>query len=388
MAEHNPANDVTFDCNAFDPERWIVLTFELRGAPLNRVLFAQAIRLLFRLSGSIPEGAHIRFGTTIRLNFELRGEYVIESSRRNWVGWSKIGEASFVLDRVNDAGFRPMTWRGQVLALKQLQNDAIVYGTHGITRMYPSGVTFGFRDLLPVGIKSKNAVCGSLAIHYFIDRNDQFWSVTDRDVSFLGFQEYFCTLENPQMFYDEYLTRVIISDSAGGFIYTVSGLGGGYGNLSAYTYLEGALVTQSPNEILHPPLELTTDIIDLGRRGQKTLESVHVGTDTSERLFLAYDYRFSKSTAFASTNWTIINPSGVGFLKCAGEEFRIKLRSYHLTDFAIDYLNINYKTTDQRFSRSALVPISQGAFAGDLRSDNTASTGSIGRRLARNPGRR
>jgi hypothetical protein len=118
------------------------------------------------------------------------------------------------------------------------------------------------------------------------------------------------------------------------------------------------------------------------------LESVHVGTDTDQRLFLSYDYRFSKSSNFVSTPWVIVNPSGVGFLKCAGEEFRIKVRSFYLTEFQIDYININYKTTDQRFSRSALVPIAQGAFAGDLRSDNTASAGTIGRRMARNPGRR
>jgi hypothetical protein len=190
------------------------------------------------------------------------------------------------------------------------------------------------------------------------------------------------------LYYDEYLTRVIISDARGGFIYTANGMGGGYGNLSAYCYLEGILVTQSPGTILQTPLEFVTDIIDFGRRGQKTLESVHVGTDTDQRLFLSYDYRFSKSSNFVSTPWVIVNPSGVGFLKCAGEEFRIKVRSFYLTEFQIDYININYKTTDQRFSRSALVPIAQGAFAGDLRSDNTASAGTIGRRMARNPGRR
>lgn len=388
MADNNPANNVTFNCAVDEPTRWIKLSFVVEGAPLNRIFFTQAIRLLFRLYGEIPSGAHIRFGNTIRLNFELRGEYVIESARRNWVGWGKIGEASFVLDRVNDAGFRPMSWRGSVLALRQLQNDAIIYGTHGVTRMSPSGVTFGFRDILPIGIKSKDAVCGTLAIHYFIDRNDQFWSITDDSVSFLGFEEYLAELRNPHLFYDEFLTRVIISDARGGYIYTAAGLGGGYGNLTSYTYLEGALVTQSPGEILHPPLEFCTDIIDLGRRGQKTLESVHVGTDTTERLFLAYDYRFSKSSTFSTTPWVIVNPSGVGFLKCAGEEFRIKLRSYHLTDFAIDYLNLNYKTTDQRFSRSALVSISQGAFAGDLRSDNSTSTGSSRRGLGRNTRRR
>jgi len=387
MAEPNPQNNVTFNCDR-DPPAWITLTFEVSGGILNPVIFAGPIRLLFRLRGDIPYSAHVREGAGIYLDFELRGEWIIESARRNWVGWSKIGQASFVLDRVNDAGFRPMDWRGHVLALKQLQNDAIIYGTGGITRMIPSGHTFGFRDILPIGIKSKNAVCGSLAIHYFIDRNDQFWSLTDRDLNFLDFQEYLGTLQNPQLFYDEFLTRVIISDADAGFIYTAAGLGGGYGNLTAYTYLEGNLLTQSPGEILQDPLEFATDIIDLGRRGQKTLESVHVGTDTDQRLFLAYDYRFSKSSQFVSTPWVIINPSGVGFLKCAGEEFRIKIRSYYLTEFAIDYININYKTTDQRFSRSALVPIAQGAFAGDLRSDTTTSTGSIGRRVARNPGRR
>lgn len=388
MAEHNPANDVTIHCESLSPPGFIRLDFFINGHTLSRTIFANAIRLLIRLNGDIPTGSHVRNNTIIRLMFRLEAEYVIESARRNWVGWSKIGEARFVLDLTNDAGFRPMDWRGYVLALKQLQNDAIIYGTGGITRMYPSGVTFGFRNILPIGLKSKDAVCGTRAIHYFIDRNDQLWSLTDSEITFLGFEEYLSTLNNPHLFYDEFLTRVIISDSQNGFIYTSSGLGGGYGNLTGYSYLEGALITQSPIAIIHPPLELVTDIIDFGRRGQKTLESVHVGTDTVERLFLAYDYRFTKSSNFASTPWTIVNPSGVGFLKCAGEEFRIKLRSYHITNFAIDYLNINYKTTDQRFSRSAVVTLQQGAFAGDLRSDNSTSAGSTSRRMARNPGRR
>lgn len=388
MAEHNIGNDITFNCSIDEPNRWIRLSVSLTGGILNPVIFAIAIRFLPRLRGDIPSGVHVRGLTEIVLPLRLTGEFVIESARRNWVGWSKIGEASFVLDRTNTAGFRPMDWRGAVLALKQLQNDAIIYGSAGITRMYPSGATFGFKNILPVGIKSKNAVCGTLAIHYFIDRNNQLWSLANEEITLIGFQEYLEILENPSLFYDEFLTRIIISDARDGYIYTVDGLGGGYGNLSAYSYLEGALLTQSPNIFVHSPLEFITDIIDLGRRGQKTLESVHVGTDTQERLFLAYDYRFSKSASFISTPWTIVNPSGVGFLKCAGEEFRIKIRTYHLTEFAIDYLNINFKTTDQRFSRSALVPINQGAFAGDLRSDNSTSTGSTGRRLARNPGRR
>ena len=388
MAAHDPANDVIIILDYLDEPRWIALDFQITGAPLNRVLFAESIRFLMRLRGEIPTGTHVRANSTIYLSFDIRGEYVIESARRNWVGWSKIGVASFVLDRTNDAGFRPMDWRGAVLALKQLQNDAIVYGTHGVTRMYPSGATFGFRNILPIGIKSKNAVCGTTTIHYFIDRNNQLWSLTDQETTFLGFQEYLEILANPSLFYDEFLSRVVISDTRAGYIYTASGLGGGYGNLSSYCYLEGNLLTQSPSQILQVPLEFATDIIDLGRRGQKTLESVHVGTDTIERLFLAYDYRFSKSSNFVSTPWVIVNPSGVGFLKCAGEEFRIKLRSYHLTEFAVDYLNINFKTTDQRFSRSVLVPLANASFAGDLRSDNTASTGSNRGGMARNTRRR
>jgi hypothetical protein len=388
MAEHTPANDVVFNCNLDEPNRWITLNIQVSGGPLNRVLFAQSIRLLVRLQGDTAIGIPVAVNTQIRLELKITGEFIIESARRNWVGWSKIGSASFVLDRVNDAGFRPMDWRGQVLALKQLQNSAIIYGSAGITKMTPSGVTFGFRNILPIGIKSKGSVCGSLAIHYFIDRNDQLWSLTDDEVNLLDFAEYLAELSNPQLFYDEFLLRVIISDAQNGFIYTASGLGGGYGNLSAYTHLLGALVTQSPNNIIQSPLDFVTDVIDFGRRGQKTLESVHVGTDTTERLFLGYDYRFSKSSQFASTPWVVVNPSGVGFLKCAGEEFRIKIRSFHLTDFAVDYININYKTTDQRFSRSALVPISQGAFAGDLRSDNPTAAGTSRGSLARGARRR
>jgi hypothetical protein len=170
------------------------------------------------------------------------------------------------------------------------------------------------------------------------------------------------------MFYDQYFKRAIISDSTHGYVYTDSGLGGGYGNLSGYEYVDRLVRVSSPGTIDTPPLELSTDIIDFGRRGLKTIESVQVGTDTTATLYLAIEYRNSYKEAFKSTRWTQLNTEGIGYTRCSGSEFRVKVKLLQRALLGIDYINIQFKTTDQRFSRSALVPQIQGsAFAGTTR---------------------
>src|SRR5262245_53040357 len=172
MSEVNPALNVTFDCTAVFPYQLIQYQLEIYGYSLNRVEIVQPIVYSYALRGDATRGTTVRALTEIVYSYALRGTAVIERNRSNWVGWSKIGEASFVLDAVNDAGFRPMDWKGQVFSIKKLATSAVIYGSNGITLMRPVGspyATFGFRNLMAVGLYSKNSVCGSDTAHHFID---------------------------------------------------------------------------------------------------------------------------------------------------------------------------------------------------------------------------
>jgi hypothetical protein len=377
MSVADPALNVTFECLYQDGA--IRLEPRLDGHSLSATIPVELTRIVLslRIGSYIPQGAVAR-GNVISLNLVLRAEALIESSRRNWVGWSKIGEASFVLDTVNDAGYRPMNWRGDVLAIKQLGRGAVIYGSNGITLMSPvssPAPTFSFRDLAYTGLLSKDAVCGTEFIHYFIDAKYQLWKLTPEGATYLDFSEHLKVLINPVLFYDEYIKHVLISDSEHGFTLAEDRMGDGYSKLSGYVYESGSLLVSSPQLIEYEPLSLTTDILDFGRRSQKTLTNIQVGTDVPEWLEIAYDYRYDLKQPFRSTRWVRLNIEGIAYLACAGIDFRIKVRARRVARLDVDYINISFKTTDQRFSRSAYVGnLAISAFAGSVSHDSTTST--------------
>ena len=175
------------------------------------------------------------------------------------------------------------------------------------------------------------------------------------------------SLVNPVMFYDQFLKHVLISDSTHGFVLVADKLGSGYTQLSGYVYESGSLLIASPQLVEFEPLSFTTDILDFGRRSQKTLTSVQVGTDATEWLEVAYDYRYDMQEPWRCTTYVRLNKESIAYLACAGIEFRIKLRSRRIAVCDVDYLNISFKTTDQRFSRSAYVAnLGRSAFAGSV----------------------
>lgn len=373
MSETQPANNVIFDCLYQDGV--ISLDLRLSGHSLSVTVTDARIILSLILRGGIHDSTIAR-GNIINLSLRLDGEALIESQRRNWVGWSKIGESSFVLDVTNDAGYRPMDWSGEVYAIKQLGRGAVVYGSNGITLMAPVQATFSFRNLSLVGLLSKDAVCGTDEIHYLIDKKYQLWKLAVDGLTYLDFSEHLQVLQDPVLHYDVFTKHVFISDDNHGFILSADKLGSGYAKLSGYVYESGSLLTASTQLVEYEPLSFTTDILDFGRRSQKTLTNVQVGTDVPEWLEVAYDYRFDIKEDFRCTKWVRLNKEATAYLTCAGIEFRIKLRARRVVALDVDYLNISFKTTDQRFSRSALVHnLPTSAFAGSVSRDSTTTTG-------------
>lgn len=378
MAEYDPTHNVEFDCLYQDGI--ISLELKLGGHSLSATVTEAGIILSLRLGGGTIDSSVARVNG-ILLSLSLGADPVIETTRLNWVGWSKIGEASFVLDVTNDAGFRPMNWSGKVYAIKQLGKGAVVYGSNGITLMSPvasPAPTFSFRDLSFLGLLSKDAVCGTEFLHYFIDAKYQLWKLTAEGLTKLDFNEFLKVLVAPTLFYDEYIKHVLISDSEHGFILAEDRLGDGYANLSGYVYESGELLVSSPLLINYEPLSLTTDILDFGRRSQKTLTNVQVGTDVPEWLEIAYDYRFDLKEDWRCTRWVRLNKEATAYLTCAGIEFRVKVRARRLTSLDVDYINISFKTTDQRFSRSAYVSnLEHSAFAGNVDRVTSAQRGPV-----------
>lgn len=350
----NPINvdfNIWWDSDVESERGFIKVSAGLSGAPLGATVVASSIDVAASLSATVLAGIVIE-SDPISVVTELEANWYIRSGRKNWVQWSKIGEASFVIDRTNEAGYKPMDWNGWAWQVKKLEENAIVYGSNGITIMYPvtePAVTFGFKTLGKVGIKSPYSVAGSEFIHYFITSIGDLWRLTKKGPERLGFKEFLDPLTNPVLLYDEKEQRLFISDGSSGFIYK-DGLGGGYSTITAVTdnYYGSAV------SITDVPLSIMTDTIDLGHRGMKQITFVEVGSDSSTGLYVAVDFRYEKSEAWRTSSWVLANPEGAARLMIAGIEFRIRVKQTEYSETQIDYINVRHQRSDKRFLRGPL----------------------------------
>jgi len=353
----DPLLNITYNCIYRDRLGVITLDVTLDGVSLSSTFTGDATITLDELvvGGWGVEPFFTEDLGPITLTLSLSGEGISNAQKSNWIKWSNIGDATFDIDSMNVAGDRPMKWGGFVYAIKQLGNGAVVYGSGGVSLMYPvdaPAVSFGFKDINGVGLLSKDSVCGTSSVHYFIAKDGRLYQMEEeKGLKLLDYSEYFEGLVNPEMFYDEYQQRVLIGDDSIGYVLTSSGLGGGYSSLTGYAYVDRVLTIASPEELQHRALEFTTNIIDFKHRGLKSIENVQVGTDTNEELYVAYDYRFSKDEDFRSTMWSRLNREGVGHLRASGVEFRVKIKSLLAHEFDVDYLSIQFKNIDRRFTR-------------------------------------
>jgi hypothetical protein len=357
MSIHDPLNDL------FTKAVPLELDITLSGDTLNVTIEAPTFELEITLSATAPAADMKIDAPSITSDLSFGADVDTHRNRINWVGWSKIGEASFELDLTNEAGFRPMAWDGYCLAVKQLGKNVIAYGTNGVTLLYPvsaPSATFGFRDLLRrVGIKSKNALCGDANVHYFIDRLGQLWKVSgEGEVENLDYSEFLDGLSNPLMHYDYHLNRVLISDADTGYVLTNAGLGGGYANLTGYVRAFGEVFITSPGTPTRSKPYYITSTLDFGQRGTKTLTGIQLSTNTPEKFELAYDSRFSQGQDWRASKWIPFNRWGWASLRIAALEFRVKIRAIDQVangdlDAMIDYMIMSVQFSDNRFKRGA-----------------------------------
>jgi hypothetical protein len=97
-----------------------------------------------------------------------------------------------------------------------------------------------------------------------------------------------------------------------------------------------------------------TDIIDLGQRGIKFISFIEVGTDTTEELYVAVDFRYTKDENWRTSDWVKCNPEGVAKIDIAAVEFRFRVKQVTYDELKIDYLNIRHQRHDRRFIRGPL----------------------------------
>jgi len=350
---------VTFNCTSSDNAGIVKMTTDVRGEPLGQTFVVPDLDLTMRISvrGSANVGvvANKNVDYAFYMTTKVFGDVVIEPAEDNWVGWSQIGAASFEITRVNDAGRRPMDWRGVVYQILQLGQNAVVYGSGGITEMVPvaePAPTFGFIELREVGIRSAGAVAGTRKVHYFIDITGDLWRFNaGKTPEKLGYKEFLASLSNPRMFYNEREGRLFISNATAGYIFSEEALSGGYIGLSGYIDSLGLQHVIGPAGVTVPNMEIATSVIDFNYRGLKDIESLEVSADSADALYVAVDYRYDKTAAFATTGWVKTTIEGFAKVKVSGLEFRLRVKSLVAQSVQVHYILVNLKYGDSRYQR-------------------------------------
>lgn len=351
---HDPGSDKWFNCAANNYAGVLQLVVEVEGVILSRMVDGSALFVEVTIEGRVIESSLIT-SDTLEMVTSIEALAITNMDRTNWIGWSKIGEANFAMDRVNDAGFRPMEWTGYVYQILKLGKGAIVYGSGGVSMAVPVTepmATFGFREVLNVGVKNRTAVAGDETVHYFIDNTGCLWKLTQEGLLKLGFEEFLLPLEYPVLIWDKESKRLHIGDSNTGYIVHNDAMGGGYGGLTGL-YRVGSEYKAISNVIVpNNPIYIVTDVMDFGHRGIKTIENFQLGLNVGSKVLAAIDYRYRVDQPFKTSRWAALNIEGVVHLRVAATDFRIRVRTIDHTQFELSYINIQYKSIDKRYMRS------------------------------------
>lgn len=269
-------------------------------------------------------------------------DYLLGSSRANFVKWSKVGDLDFTIDESNVAGERPMDWKGSVYGILKLGDRVVVYGVNGVTMMKPSGVHWGMETIYRIGLKNKGALAGDDTRHFFVDKLSQLWEVSQQGLVKLDYSEYIASMSTIILSYDIEKKLLYLCDGTYGFVYGVEtkSFGKGPVNITGIYPQGGTLYVVSDGEIETPGFEICTDIYDFGTRKAKTITSIEVGSNLTQYLQASVDYRTSYSNEFKQIGWFLVNPNGKAFPRCYGVEFRFRLRSAIYEYFEVDYINI------------------------------------------------
>lgn len=346
-AARNPDLDIIFDCRSADrfgnyDQGVLVLGEDLSisGTWLNKRFDAGTLAFSPSISGSYVDS--IVLGDTLAFDFAISGTFITEQAKNSWVKWSKIGSLDFTIDHSNSAGERPMEWNGLVYDIIKLDKTVVVYGAGGISMMRPVGNTFEYRNLLKIGTKGKGAQIGTESMHWFIDLEGNFWSLSDK-LRRLGYSEFFAGMAAPYLSLNEPDELIYISDGTKGYVYSYAddSLSKGPVNITGYGYKNGTSYIVSPATITIPTIEFTTGIYDLGSRKEKTIFNLEISTDVSQTMQAAVNYRLNHKGSFVQSPWVTFNPSGIAYIPCYGREFQFKFKMATWADFSLDQLKIN-----------------------------------------------
>ena len=339
-----PELDITFNCLGYDkdgnPNQGVAYAYAIASGAIPFSAF-DATATAYGIASATPIWGSVYEATATAYALAY-GDLLLEGLRRNWIKWSNIGELDFTISRDNVAGERPFDWKGWIYEVKKLGDKVVAYGENGVSILIPSGNNYGLNTVYRIGLKSKQAVTGNDAVHYFIDNKGQLFSLSET-LQKLDYSEYLSAMNSPVMSYDAEIDLVYICDGTLGYVYSLrdKSFGSGPVDITGISSQGGTLHAVAPAAIVIPNFEICTDIYDFGTRKLKTIFSLEFGIDLQVALQASIDYRRHKHQTFLQTLWYDVNEGGSAFITCNGREFRFRAKALNWEYFEMDHWIIN-----------------------------------------------
>lgn len=241
--------------------------------------------------------------------------------------------------KLNQAGLRPMPWRGDVLQIRSIGESVVVYGEDGIAALVPFSnptPTMGLREITGIGTSiglgpsGRSAAGGSSAGHCLIDERGDLWVINpDLTANRLGYNEIFggMTPANIVVSYDAHEKEFWIGDGTDCYVLTPSGLSRAPQIPTTVFFAEGGAcgVVIEPAET--DAVEVITHEFDGGHRAIWELTTVRLATTDTDAAgwTVKVDWRTQKSVAWERTSAVTVDQRGVAWVKVTGTEFRLVL---------------------------------------------------------------
>ena len=296
----------------------------------------------------------------------FKGQFIGGNVKTTWHSrstnsliWSEIGAINCTPSLLNTAGFRDIPWPGDVQRVRRLGDGIAMYGDQGIGFMIPvsePAPTFGFKELLGVGIVAKGAIGGDRHVHAFVDEEYWLWLWEEGQAPRrLGYQEFMSNLTgaNIVIAYDPGDQEFYISDGSTSYLLTRYGLCETYQRVTSVIRIGDT--THGPfSSGSDTSFTLWTDTMDFGSRGFKTLGHIELGVDTGEvnqDVQIAVSTRADKTGALSTSSWINTNPEGIGFSGRTAHEFRVGVKAAAYGGMKLDYINLHVKVVDRRAIR-------------------------------------
>ena len=279
--------------------------------------------------------------------------------------WSKIGEMDFTPDLRNEAGYRRCPFGGDVYHVRRLGDQVIGYSSKGITSIFPVGspaATFGFKELIDVGVRNRGAVGGNLFRQIYVGTDLEIRQVTSEGVKKLGYKYLMDDIDNEDIIvqYDPKEGDFYIGNSQRTFLLSAQGMTEIKQHPSAIWRINEDNVYMIPDAEDVVDSEICSEVFDMGYRGQKTISTMETDAYLTGDITAAVDYAFDINT-FGTSPYFPINNVGIASINVAGNMFRFRLRfDENYSGFRLSYIRARYKMTDLRGVRGVYAPPLRG----------------------------